>query len=169
MNQYEAMFLFDPTFGASFENCEAEVRRLMERAEAELLFCRKWDERRLAFRIQGRKRGVYVLTYFKTDPAKIAGLERDARLAEDILRVLVLRADGVTPEAMERALDLGSVSNGDEGGSYKPREGREGRDRRESRPPREPVGAASGAGSGGSSSSASSGGASAKSESTTSE
>ena len=28
MNQYEAMFLFDPTFGSSFEDCEAEVRRL---------------------------------------------------------------------------------------------------------------------------------------------
>ena len=55
MKQYEAMFLFDPNFGASFENCEKEVRRLMDRAEAELLFCRTWDERRLAYRIKGRK------------------------------------------------------------------------------------------------------------------
>ena len=104
MNQYEAMFLFDPTFGNSFENCEAEVRRLMERAEAEILFCRKWDERRLAYRIKGRKRGVYVLVYFKAEPAKIVGLERDAQLSENILRLLILCADGVTPEMMERAV-----------------------------------------------------------------
>lgn len=104
MNQYEAMFLFDPTFGNSLENCEAEVRRLMERAEAEILFCRKWDERRLAYRIKGRKRGVYVLVYFKAEPAKIVGLERDAQLSENILRVLILCADGVTPEMMERAV-----------------------------------------------------------------
>ena len=103
MNQYEAMFLFDPTFGNSFEKCESEVRRLMERAEAELLFCRKWDERRLAFKIKGRKRGVYVLTYFKAPSDKIAGLERDAKISEDILRLLVLRADGVTHEMMEEA------------------------------------------------------------------
>lgn len=102
MNQYEAMFLFDPTFGSSFEKCELEIRRLMERANAEVLYCRKWDERRLAFRIKGRKRGVYALVYFKAPPDRIVPLERDAKLAEHILRVLVTRADGVTPEQMER-------------------------------------------------------------------
>jgi len=116
LNQYEAMFLFDPTFGASFENCETEVRRLMDRAEAELVFCRKWDDRRLAYRIKGRKRGVYVLTYFKAKPGKIVPLERDAQLSEDILRVLVLRAEGVTPEAMEQAMVLGSQQATDDDG-----------------------------------------------------
>ncbi len=116
MNQYEAMFLFDPTFGASFESCEKEIRRLMDRAEAELVFCRKWDDRRLAYRINGRKRGVYVLTYFKAKPEKVVPLERDAQLSEDILRLLVLRADDVTPESMERAMELGSLqANGEEG------------------------------------------------------
>lgn len=104
MNQYEAMFLFDPTFGGSFENCESEIRRLMERADGEIVFCRKWDERRLAYRISGRKRGVYILVYFKAPADKIVGLERDVKLAEDILRVLILRADEVTPEKMEQAV-----------------------------------------------------------------
>lgn len=103
MNQYEAMFLFDPTFGASFEACETEIKRLMERASAELLFCRRWEERRLAYKIKGRKRGVYVLVYFKAPPDKIVPLERDVQIAENILRVLVLRADYVTPEMMEMA------------------------------------------------------------------
>jgi ribosomal protein S6 len=75
----------------------------MERAEAELIFCGKWDERRLAYRIKGRKRGVDVLTCFETSPDKIAGLERDAKISEDILRLLVLRADGVTREMLEEA------------------------------------------------------------------
>ncbi len=104
MNQYEAMFLFDPTFGNAFEKCEAEIRRLMERAQAEMLFCRKWNETRLAFRIKGRKRGVYVLVYFKAAQDKIVLLERDAKLSERILRLLVLRADHMTREAMERLL-----------------------------------------------------------------
>jgi len=123
LNQYEAMFLFDPTFGASFENCETEVRRLMDRAEADLLFCRKWDDRRLAYRIKGRKRGVYVLTYFKAKPEKIVPLERDAQLSEDILRVLVLRADDVTPDAMERAMTLGSLQSGDDDAAESGRDG----------------------------------------------
>ncbi|MHC4696338.1 MAG: 30S ribosomal protein S6 [Planctomycetota bacterium] len=101
MNQYEAMFLFDPTFGSVFADCEAEIRRLLGRADAEIVFLRRWDERRLAYKIKGRKRGVYVLVYFKGKPERIGSLERDAQLSENILRLLVLRADGVTLEMME--------------------------------------------------------------------
>ncbi len=120
MNQYEAMYLFDPTFGASFEQCEGEVRRLMDRAEAELLFCKKWDERRLAYRVDGRKRGVYVLTYFKSKPEAISGIERDAKLSEDILRVLILRADDVSKERMEQ---WGSTHGESRGGDLDDLEG----------------------------------------------
>ena len=104
MNQYEAMFLFDPTFGSSFEKCESEIHRLMERAQAKIIFCRKWDERRLAYRIKERKRGVYVLVYFNAPSEKITSLERDVQISEDILRVLVVRADGVTQEMIESVL-----------------------------------------------------------------
>lgn len=103
MNLYEAMFLFDPTFAGSFENCEAEIKRIMERAEGEIVFLRKWEERRLAYKLKGRKRGVYILVYFNAPPGKITGFERDAMLSENILRVLILRADGMTPELMEKA------------------------------------------------------------------
>ena len=102
MNQYEAMFLFDPTFGASMENCESEVNRLMERAEAEVVFIGKWDERRLAYRIKACKRGVYVLVYFNASPDKIVGLQRDAQISEELLRLMVVRADGVTRDMMAR-------------------------------------------------------------------
>jgi small subunit ribosomal protein S6 len=117
LNQYEAMFLFDPTFAASFDACESEVKRLMERAEAELLFCRKWEERRLAHRIKGRKRGVYALVYFKAPPDKIKPLERDAQISENILRLLVVRADYATPEMMEMALRQREATATDEGGA----------------------------------------------------
>ncbi len=108
-NQYEAMFLFDPTFGASFPNCEGEIRRLLERAEGDLLFCKQWDERRLAYKIKNQKRGVYVLTYFNAPAEKIVGLERDAKLSESVLRVLVLRSEDLTTEEMERALQSRNV------------------------------------------------------------
>ncbi len=103
MKQYEAMFLFDPTFGSSFEKCQREVNRVMERANGKILLCGPWDERRLAYRIKGRKRGVYVLVFFEAPPEGIPSIERDAKLSEDILRVIVLRAEGLTRESMERA------------------------------------------------------------------
>ena len=129
MNQYEAMFLFDPTFGASVEDCEAEIKRLLDRAEAEIVFSRRWDERRLAYRIDGRKRGVYVLVYFKSAPDKIGALERDAHIAENILRLLVVRADGVTPEMMERAVSGRAAESSGSDREWGPRSRDRGSDR----------------------------------------
>lgn len=126
MKQYEAMFLFDPTFGTSYENCEAEIRRLIvDRAGGEIIFCRKWDERRLAYKLKGRKRGVYVLVYFKAPQERVGPLERDAELNENILRVLVLTAEGMTPELMEKAASSRGEEPGDE--LLVEDEGREGR------------------------------------------
>lgn len=100
MNTYEIMFIFDPAAGANWEAVEKEVERLMQRAEAEVILTRKLEERRLAYEIAGRKRGLYVLTYFKADGGRIAGLERDAQLSESILRILILRADHISNERM---------------------------------------------------------------------
>ena len=129
MNQYEGMFLFDPTFGSSDEQCEAEINRLMERASAELVLCRKWEERRLAYRVNGRKRGVYVLTYFKAAADKIGGIERDVKLSETVLRVLILRADGMTLEHMEAAFVRRDEESDRDDGGYS----HGGRDRRPDR------------------------------------
>lgn len=112
--QYEAMFLFDPTFAGSFEDCEREVRRLVDRAGGEMIFCQLWDERRLAYKVEGRKRGAYVLSYFQAPPDKIGGFERDAQLSEPVLRVLVLRADHVTPEAMKQWISRAHAEERDE-------------------------------------------------------
>ncbi|MCH8852768.1 MAG: 30S ribosomal protein S6 [Planctomycetes bacterium] len=103
MNTYEAMFLFDPAAGSSLESVQTEVNRLMTRAEAEVIVTRRLEERRLTFEIDGRKRGLYVLTYFRAEGPKIGPLERDIRLSEPILRALILRADHVTEEVMHNA------------------------------------------------------------------
>ncbi len=109
MNTYEAMFLFDPADGSNLEAVQPEIDRLMTRAEAEIIVTRRLEERRLAFEIDGRKRGLYVLTYFRAEGPKIGPLERDIRLSERILRALILRADDVTEEIMHN-VTLGGVA-----------------------------------------------------------
>lgn len=110
MNTYEIMFIFDPTVGDNWEKVEGEIDRLMQRAEAEIIVTNKLDERRLAYEIDGRKRGLYVLTYFRANGDKITALERDARLSEMILRVLIIRADGISEEKMRSASLAGLAS-----------------------------------------------------------
>jgi len=104
LNQYEVMFLFDPTFASDLGAAKAEVQRILSRAEAEIVFLERWEERKLAYEIKGRKRGVYMLTYFKCHGSKISGIERDARLSEPILRALVKRAEGITLEQIEKLM-----------------------------------------------------------------
>lgn len=100
MRRYEGMFLFDNTTTHQWSEMEAEVRRLCDRIQADLQVCVKFDERKLAYEIKGRKRGTYVLTYFSADPARITDLERDAELSEVILRLLVLRAEHLSEERL---------------------------------------------------------------------
>ena len=100
MKRYEGMFLFDNAVAREWVGVEQEVNRLCERIGAELLVCVKFDERKLAYEVQKRKRGTYVLTYFNAPPNRIGDLERDVQLSESVLRVLVLQADGLTEEKL---------------------------------------------------------------------
>lgn len=105
MKAYEGMFIFDPAAAVEWANVEAEINRLIGRVGGQLIACKRWDERRLAYEIRGRKRGYYVLSYFRAPPDRIAALERDIQLSEHILRALLLRADHLTEEEMKAAVE----------------------------------------------------------------
>ena len=94
---YEGMFL-QPSSDRDFEAASAPVRDVLARAEAEVLSMKPWDERRLAYEIKGHRRGLYVLAYFKADPARIAELHHEIQLNERILRAMTLSADHLSEE-----------------------------------------------------------------------
>ncbi len=100
MNRYEGMFLFDPGKASDWGAVEGELDRLYGRIGANKLVAVKFDERKLAFEIKKRKRGLYVLSYFEADPTRIGELERDARLSDMLLRILVLSANDLTEERL---------------------------------------------------------------------
>ena len=87
-----------------------EVQRIMDRAEAEVVSLKKWDERRLCYDIQKKSRGTYILVYFNCETGKIGGIERDVQLSELITRVLVLRTDRMSPEDLEKLTPLEAVA-----------------------------------------------------------
>jgi small subunit ribosomal protein S6 len=103
LRKYEGMFLFDPVVVSDWEGIQAELNRLLERADARMIASTKWDERRLAYEVRGRKRGIYALTYFEAEPARIADIERDVQLSESALRCLILRVDHLTEDEMKEA------------------------------------------------------------------
>ncbi len=97
-NLYEAMFVIDASRGGSdFPEFVRLIAGMLTRHAAEIQRLERWDERKLAYPIGDAKRGIYVLTYFNADGESISEIRRDAQLSEDILRVLILRPDEVSP------------------------------------------------------------------------
>jgi small subunit ribosomal protein S6 len=100
---YEGMFLVDTALAASdWDGTMGMIRKLLEKYEAEIVSLRKWDERRLAYDIERKSRGTYILSYFKCDGTKLTDIERDVQLSEKIMRVLILKAEKVTEADMNR-------------------------------------------------------------------
>jgi small subunit ribosomal protein S6 len=79
------------------------VQGMLDRAEAEVITLNRWDERKLAYPIEGQKRGTFLHTLFKVNPVQIANIERDCNLSEDVLRVLMTRADYMGETEIEAA------------------------------------------------------------------
>lgn len=102
--QYEAMFLVDSAKAASdWDGIIKAIETIFKRSDAEITSLRKWDERPLAYEIKGKERGTYILCYFKADGQKVSDIERDVQLSEDLMRVMVLNAEHMTTEDLEKA------------------------------------------------------------------
>lgn len=92
VNTYEGMFLLDSTkTAASWEDSERQVHDILRKHTAEIVASRQWDERRLAYPIEGHKKGTYLLTYFKADATQIKEIVGDCQINELILRELILK------------------------------------------------------------------------------
>jgi len=97
---YEAMFLVDSSQAASdWEGTKAKIRNILERSQAQVVSINKWDERRLAYKVNKQTRGTYILTFFNADAQRIRDIERDVQLSEQIMRVLILSAEGREQDA----------------------------------------------------------------------
>ena len=83
VNSYECLFLLDPTkIATDVDGVKAQLHGTLEKYGAEILASRKWDDRKLAYPIDGQKKGVYHLTYFKVDSQKVTEIDHDFRLNE---------------------------------------------------------------------------------------
>jgi small subunit ribosomal protein S6 len=116
-NVYECMFLLDTNKVAGDQaGVVKQLHGILERNQAEVLASRPWAEQRLAYPIKSHKKGLYHLTYFRTDGKNLDTVERDLHLNETVLRFLILRIDPKLVELMlrvaqdERAMALQTVN-----------------------------------------------------------
>jgi small subunit ribosomal protein S6 len=100
MKTYEAMFLVDAD-NPDFEKASSPIRDVLGHIQAEVLSMKPWDERRLAYEVKGRRRALYVLTFFRGQPDQLATLQQEVQLNDRILRAMVFSADHLKPEQID--------------------------------------------------------------------
>ena len=102
MNQYEVMYVIDTALeeGARselinrFSNIVTNNGGKVDRVD-------EWGKRRLAYPINYKNEGYYVLMYM-TAPADLPReLERNLQISESVLRYLVIRFEGAIPAKRE--------------------------------------------------------------------
>ena len=94
MRDYEMMIIIDPTVDE--RNLGIFVDKLLQVVPAEGGSVEKvdiWGKRRLAYDINKRPEGIYVVVNMKSTPATAQELDRQLGLNEVILRTKLLRAE----------------------------------------------------------------------------
>ncbi len=99
-NVYEAMFLLAPSGAPDPQAAVDLCRGFIERHGGKVTVLKRWDERKLAYEVNGQKRGTYVISYFTAPGASLAALERDVKLSEGVLRVLLTKAEHLNEQEM---------------------------------------------------------------------
>lgn len=93
-NVYEGMFILDAgRYGRDPEAVAGQIPKMVHDLKGDILVSRLWEERRLAFPIKGQRKGVYWLSYFRLDAAKLPEIRQKCQLSETILRTLILKVD----------------------------------------------------------------------------
>lgn len=98
---YEGLFLFGIASTVDVDASIALAEEMLKKHGAEIMFIRKWDERKLSYEIKKNKRGLYVLAFFKALTASIEKMTRDINLSEKILRVLFTDAAHLSLDEMK--------------------------------------------------------------------
>ena len=93
-NVYEGMFILDSNrYARDQAGTAGQVTELIEKFGGQILASRLWEERRLAYPINGHRKGTYWLTYFRLESTQLSPLTRQCHINENIVRMLFLKVD----------------------------------------------------------------------------
>ena len=109
INSYECLFIVDTTNGDDAVKAKVEKFTGKIAANAEFVEVNEWGKRRLAYLINDKSEGHYVIVTFKSAPEFIYELERKFNIDESVMRYLVTKLDyeavAKTAEVVEEAAE----------------------------------------------------------------
>lgn len=101
LNVYENMVIFDSNkYAQDPGGVSATISSLVAKFGGEVLVSRLWNEQKLAYPMDGHRKGTYWLTYMRLDSLKLEEFNRQLTIDETVLRNLTLKVDPRLVEAL---------------------------------------------------------------------
>ena len=93
LNSYETIFIIDASLDEeSVKGLQEKFTSLIEK-NGEIESVDEWGKRRLAYEINDKTEGFYVLVNFKADADFPKELDRQYRITDGILRTIIIRKE----------------------------------------------------------------------------
>jgi len=94
MRDYETIFILNPNLEEEdAEKVNLRMQDVLKSSGGELLRVEKWGKRRLAYEVQKQKKGEYVLLRYQSEPAAVTELERNMKLADQVIKFMTVKLE----------------------------------------------------------------------------
>lgn len=90
MNKYELMFIIDPTLEDATKEAVVETVKGIIAADGEVQNVDIWGMRKLAYPIQKKNEGYYVVVDFTASPALPKELDRRLKISDNVIRHIII-------------------------------------------------------------------------------
>ena len=92
MREYEIMAILDPEAEEqTVAGVVDRITQILSDREGEVSNVDRWGRRKLAYEINRKSEGNYVLVVFKSEPEALAELDRALNLADEVIRFKIIR------------------------------------------------------------------------------
>lgn len=93
MVNYETMYIIDPTLDDETKNAVIENVNSIIASEGEVGETDVWGLRKLAYPIEKKTEGYYVVTTFKAEPTLPKELDRRFKISDRVIRHIIINND----------------------------------------------------------------------------
>ena len=94
LNKYESIYIIKPDVEeAGIKELVEKFNTLIETEGGKVSETQEWGLKRLAYPIQKKEQGYYVLVNFEAKPESIVELERVYKITDSVMKFITIRKD----------------------------------------------------------------------------
>lgn len=93
MNKYELMFILDPAMDDASKEAAVETVKGIIATAGEVSDTDVWGLKKLAYPIQKKSEGYYVVMHFNAQPELPKELDRRLRISDSVMRHIIVNLD----------------------------------------------------------------------------